>query len=111
MGRTVLYYVLALIFLYWLANESPPWAAYRAFMSGRLIVLEKQPGVSPVGVGETWLRLFANIILKFTVLEETMACKDNQLCSGLKAGIDGVIHGVQALWDKNRLRRNILFNS
>ena len=28
----------------WLANGSPPWAAYRAFMSGRLIALDKQPG-------------------------------------------------------------------
>ena len=29
-----------------------------------------------------------------------MACQDVQLCSGLKAGIDGAIHGVQALWYK-----------
>ena len=28
-------------FVDWLANKSPPWAAYRAFMSGRLIVLDK----------------------------------------------------------------------
>ena len=30
-----------------------------------------------------------------------MACQDDQLCSGIKAGINGVVHGVQALWDKN----------
>ena len=30
-----------------------------------------------------------------------MACQDYQLCAGLKAGIGGVIHGVQALWDEN----------
>ena len=30
-----------------------------------------------------------------------MACQDDQLCAGLKAGIDGAIHGVQALWDEN----------
>ena len=38
-------------FVNWLANGSPPWAAYHAFMSGRLIVLDKQPGVFTVRVG------------------------------------------------------------
>ena len=35
----------------WLSNESPPWAAYRAIMSGRLIAIDKCPGVRPIGVG------------------------------------------------------------
>ena len=29
-------------FVDWLANGSPPWAAYCAFMSGRLIALDSQ---------------------------------------------------------------------
>ena len=40
-------------FVDWLANGSPHWAAYHAFMSGRPIALAKQPGVRSVGVGET----------------------------------------------------------
>ena len=34
-----------------LANNSPPWEAYRALMYGHLIALDKHPGVRPVGVG------------------------------------------------------------
>ena len=79
----------------------PMWAAYLAFMSGRLIALDKQPGVRPVGVGETWRRLFDNIVLKVTVPEANIACQDDQLCDGIKAGINGAVHGVQALWDEN----------
>ena len=30
-----------------------------------------------------------------------MAYQDDQLCAGLKAEIDGVVHGDQAIWDKN----------
>ena len=41
-------------FVKWLGNERHPWSAYRALMSGRLIALDKQPGIMPVGVGETW---------------------------------------------------------
>ena len=35
----------------WLANMSLPWKAYRAFMSGRLIALDKQTIVRPVVIG------------------------------------------------------------
>ena len=31
------------IFTNWLANDHPPWAAYRAFMACRLVALDKQP--------------------------------------------------------------------
>ena len=85
----------------WLANGSPPWAAYRTFMSVRIIALDKQPGVRPVGVGETWRRLFSKILLKFTGPESTMAFQVNHLCAGIKSVIDGAIHGVKALWYKN----------
>ena len=69
---------------------------------GRLIVLDKQSGVHPVGVGETWQRIFAIIFPKVTGPEATMACQDDQLCAGLKSGIDGAVHGVQALWGGKR---------
>ena len=56
-------------FVGWLANGSLPWEAYRAFMSGLLIELDKQPGLRPVGIGESWQRIFSEIMLKVTVLE------------------------------------------
>ena len=87
-------------FIHWLANGSPHWLAYCSFMSIRLIALDKQLGVRMVGVRETWRRLFTNIVLKVTRLEATMACQDDQLCDGLKAGINGVVHGVQTIWDE-----------
>ena len=51
-------------FIECMSNRRPPWAAYRALMSGRLIALDKQPGIRPVGVGETWRRLIAMCLLK-----------------------------------------------
>lgn len=38
----------------WIANSNPPWAAYRALMACRLVALDKQPGVRPVGIGEIY---------------------------------------------------------
>ena len=61
-------------FFDWLADGIPPWAAYCAFMSGRLIALDKQPGVQTVDIGEMWRCIFAMIVLKITGPEATMAC-------------------------------------
>ena len=88
-------------FVDWLDNGNLTWVDYREFMSSRLIAIDKQPGVRPVGVGDTWWRLFSKIAIKFMGPEATMACQDEHLCARLKAGINGAIHRFQALWDKN----------
>jgi hypothetical protein len=39
-------------FTNWLANNLPIWAAYRVMWVGRLLAMDKLPGVRPIGVGE-----------------------------------------------------------
>ena len=68
-------------------------------MYGRLIVLEKRPGICPIGFGETWRRLFAKCVIMVTGPEATNVCQGDQLCSGLKAIIDRAVHIVQDIWD------------
>ena len=79
-------------FVEWLGNGRPPWSAYRALMSGRLIALNKQPGIEPVGVGETWRRMMAKCLLRVAGPEVKAACSTTQLAGGLEAGIEGAIH-------------------
>ena len=86
---------------YWLDNGSLPWAVYCAIMSGRLITLDKKPGVHPVGIGEYRRRLFSKTVIKVTGPETTMPFQDDHMCARFQAGIDGVVDGVQAIWDKN----------
>ena len=62
-------------FMEWLNNGQPPWATYQAMMSGRLITLEKQPGIIPVGVGETWRRLMVKCLLQVTGQEAKATCR------------------------------------
>ena len=51
-------------FVEWLRNGRPPWAAYRALMSGRLIALDKQPSIRPVRVGEIWRRMMEKCLIE-----------------------------------------------
>ena len=47
-------------FIEWMSNRRPPWSAYRALMFVGLIALDKESGIRPVGMGETWRRLMAS---------------------------------------------------
>ena len=78
----------------WMDNSSPPWAAYRALMACRLVVLDKRPGVRPVGIGETLRRALAKLVMREAGDQAKTACGNPQRGAGLKAGIEGVTHAV-----------------
>jgi hypothetical protein len=84
----------------WLSNASPPWAAYRALMACRLVALDKQPGVRPVGIGESYRRLIAKCVIAHVGHQATAACDNLNLCAGLAAGIEGAIHAVRETMDQ-----------
>ncbi|KAL7463292.1 hypothetical protein ACHAXS_003674 [Conticribra weissflogii] len=80
----------------WLANESPPWAAYRATMATRAVAFNKFPGVRPLSIGESYRRLWARLIISQTRDQAKAACNTTELCAGLETGIDAAIHAVRA---------------
>ena len=71
-------------------------------MSVRLIALDKQPGIRPVGVGETWRPMMAKCLLKVAGKEAKTACGTTQLAGGLEAGIEGAIHAMCILWEDHK---------
>ena len=81
-----------------MANSRPPWESYRALMPGRLIGLNKCPEVRPVCAGDTWRRMLAKCVLVVTGVEAKEACRMEELCGGLEAGIEVGIHTVRLLW-------------
>ena len=66
-------------------------------MLGCLIGIDKCPGVRPVGVGYTWLRMLAKCMLVVTGVEAKEACGTEHLCHDLEAGIEGGIHAMRIL--------------
>ena len=89
-------------FVEWLRNGRPPWAAYWALMSGRMIALDKHPGIRPVGVSETWRRMMVKCLLRVAGPEAKVACGTTQLAGGVEAGIEGAIHAMRILWEEHQ---------
>ena len=71
-------------------------------MSGRLIALDKWPGIRPAGVGETWRRMMAKCLLRGAGPEANEACGTTQLAGGVDAGIEGAIYAMGVLWEEHK---------
>ena len=84
-----------------IANEIIPWNQIRALMSGRLIALDKCPGVRPIGIGECLRRTMCKCMAEATKkdLEETCG---SQLACGVKAGIEEAVHAVEELFNSTK---------
>ena len=85
----------------WLSNGLPPYAAYRAVNTVCTVALDKTPGVRPIGVGESWMRLWYDCSHTKMKVAATNACGNTQLCAGLWFGIEANLHAVQAIWPQS----------
>ena len=97
-----------------------------AFIACRLIPLDKNPGVRPIGVGEVLRRIVGKAVV-FVIKPEIMSSAGNlQLCAGQQGGSEASVHAMTDIFDEestdalllvdatnafNCLNRNVLLNN
>ena len=67
-------------------------------MASRLVALNKNPGVRPIGVGETLHRIISKAICLVTRCDVETLCGTDQLSAGTKLGVEGAIHAMDDLF-------------
>jgi hypothetical protein len=85
----------------WLSNGLPPYAAYRAINTVRTVALNKTPGVQPLGIGKSWMRLWSDCSHTKTKVAATNVCGNTQLCAVLQSGIEANLHAIRAIWPQS----------
>ena len=66
-----------------------------------MLAADKKPGVRPLVCGEIWMRLWADCLNTETKVGATTTCGNVNLCAGLRAGIEGNMHAVHAIWPQS----------
>lgn len=70
-----------------------------AFTACRLIPLDKNPGLRPIGVGEVLRRIIGKVVMSVVKKDVVMSAGSLQLCAGQVAGIDAAIHAMREIND------------
>ena len=64
----------------------------------RLIALDKNPGVRPIGIGETSRRIIAKAVLQVVKQDVLDAAGCLQLCAGQRAGCEAAVHAMREIF-------------
>ena len=81
-----------------LCTEKIESQCLEALLANRLIPLDKNPGVRPIGIGETMRRIIGKAVMSVIKKDVMMAAGATQVCAGQEAGIEAVIHACTELF-------------
>ena len=70
------------------------YTTYKALMECNLVALDKRPGVHPVRIEETLLRVLTKIVKREAGDQTKIACGNLHMCTGLEEDIEGITHAV-----------------
>ena len=82
-----------------------------AFLANRLVPLDKNPGVRPVGIGEMVRRIYGKAftaVFRDDVIKVTGA---TQLCCGQEAGIEAIIHAMRDIFEDDSCEGVLLIDA
>ena len=77
----------------------------------RLIALDKNPGVRPIGIGDTVRRILAKAVLSVIKpdIQEASGCL--QLCGGQISGIEAAVHAMRSAFISNESEGMLLVDA
>ncbi len=70
-----------------------------SYIAGRLIPLDKNPGVRPIGVGEVLRRIVGKAVMHVLKPEIVGSTAPIQVCGGLKGGVEAAIHALRRIYN------------
>ena len=71
----------------------------QAYINCRLIPLDKQPGVRPIGIGEVVRRIIGKAVMKLVNYDLQEAVGSLQLCAGQDAGCEAAVNAMSKIFE------------
>ena len=71
-----------------------------ALLACRLVPLNKNPGVRPIGVGEVARRIICKAIMIVVKKDVMVSAGPLQLCTGIPSGCEATVHAMAELFEE-----------
>ena len=94
-----------------LCTEFDGPACLTAFTACHLIVLDKSPGVRPIGVCEVVRRIIGKPIQSVIGVEIQQSAGSLQLCAGQPSGCEAAIHALRHIYDDTSTQASLLVDA
>ena len=86
-------------------------ASLEALMACRLIPLNKNPGMRPIGVGEVQRRIIGKTVARVLKPDIVNAIGSLQVCAGQDAGCEAAVHAVRTTFEQETTEAVILLDA
>ena len=80
-----------------LSTEYLDPASLNKYTAGRLVPLDKKPGIRPVGIGEVLRRIVGKAVMSLVQRDKASATAPTQVCAGLPGGVEAAVHAVREI--------------
>ena len=82
-----------------------------AILSCRLIPLDKNPGVRPIGIGEVLRRIIGKTVTTFLKIDIINSVGPLQLAAGQEGGCESAIHGMEKMFEDDQTQGVLLVDA
>ena len=82
-----------------LASKHVDPAGLMSLLNNRLIPLDKNPGVRPIGIGEVLRRIIGKTLMTVLKRDIIRAAGVSQVCAGHPSGCEAAIHALRKMFD------------
>ena len=91
--------------------DSNNTTSVEAFIACRMIPLNKNPGLRPIGVGEVLRRIAGKAIMRISKNDVMRSVGPLQLCAGQEAGAEAAIHAMHDIFNDNETEAVLLIDA
>ena len=82
-----------------------------AYTASRLVPLNKNPGVRPVGIGEVVRRIIGKCIMEVVNDDIRKAAGNLQVCAGHQAGGEAAVHAIREIYEEEECEAVLLVDA
>ena len=80
-------------------------------LASRLIPLNKNPGLRPIGVGEVLRRVIGKMVAKVVKEDVTKSVGSLQVCAGHEAGSEAAVHAIRNIFSQDEAEAVLLIDA